>query len=297
VTVNVAPDIFIGLVTHPKSVFPQARTANGLAARLVETLTSLGLVVASTIVDDNPLARNQITVSPKAVRASIREEITVEEKWREYLNSGSISRLMQLQFRIRQIATTLRLAPPWRRSIDASDAGSRRLIRLANIELAHLRVLDEAVRSESAWALILEDDAQADDASTLGQELAQFLSSAPDATPELSMINLSDSFTVDQLGIEHLLAEGAETHTWRVRKVDRHITNTVCAVLYRRDLLVRLLEELQSIPLEPVIPIDFKVNEAIRRAGSDLPGQTWMCDPAPIAQGSGVPAASTVITR
>ncbi len=293
----VAPDIFIGLVTHPKSVFPQARTANGLAARLVETLTSLGLLVASAIVDDNPLAPDQITVSAKAVRASIREEIAAEKKWREYLNSGSISLFMRLQFRIRQTVTTFRLAPPWRRSIDANDAGSRRLIRLANIELAHLRVLDEAVRSESAWALILEDDAQSEDAARLGQEMAQFLNSAPDATPDLSMINLSDSFTVDELGIEHLLAESEEACVWHIRKVDRHITNTVCAVLYRRDLLVRLVEELESIPLEPVIPIDFKVNEAIRRAGSDLPGQTWICDPAPITQGSGVPTAATVITR
>ncbi len=292
-----AADIFIGLVTHPKSVFPQARTANGLAARLVETLTSLGLFVASAIVDDNLLAPDQITVTPEAVRYSVREEITAEENWREYLNSGSISLLMRLQFRIRQTVTTLRLAPPWRRSIDANDAGSRRLIRLANIELAHLRVLDEAVRSEAAWALILEDDAQAGDVSKLGRELAQFLNTVCDATPELSMINLSDSFTVDQLGIEHLLAESERASVWTIRKVDRHITNTVCAVLYRRDLLIHLFEELQSIPLEPVVPIDFKVNEAIRRAGTDLPGQTWICDPAPIAQGSGVPAASTVITR
>jgi len=293
----VAPDIFVGLVTHPKTVFPQARTANGLAARLAGTLTSLGLVVASTIVDDNPLVPDQIVVSPEAVRASIREEIDVERKWREYLNSGSISLLMRLQFRIRQIATTLRLAPPWRRSIDASDAGSRRLIRLANIELAHFRVLDQAVRSEAAWALILEDDAQAEDASKLGHELAQFLNSVTDVTPELSMINLSDSFSVDQLGIEHLLAASEATSPWSMRRVDRHITNTVCAVLYRRDLLIHLVEELQSIPLEPVIPIDFKVNEAIRRAGSDLPGETWMCDLPPIAQGSGVPAASAIITR
>ena len=295
--VNVAPDIFIGLVTHPKSVFPQARTANGLAARLVETLTSLGLDVELTIVDENPLGPDQITVSPKAIRSSVREEITTERRWREYLNSGSTSMLMRLQFRIRQTMTTLRLAPPWRRSIKDSDAGGRRLVRLANIELAHLRVLEEAVRSEAAWALILEDDAQSSDAHKFGHELAQFLSTVPDATPELSMINLSDSFTVDQLGIEHLLAESERVSVWSICKVERHITNTVCAVLYRRDLLMRLLQELHSIPLEPVIPIDFKVNEAIRRAGNDLAGQTWICDPAPITQGSGVPAASTVITR
>ena len=292
-----APDIFVGLVTHPNTVFPQARTTNGLAAQLVETLTSLGLVVESTIVDDNPLVPDQITVSPKAVRASIREEINVERKWREYLNSGSLSLLLRLQLNIRRTLTTLRLAPPWRRSTEAGDAGSRRLTRLANIELAHLRVLDDAVKSEAAWALVLEDDAKSSSARKFGHELAQFLSKVAVAYPELSMINLSDSFTVDQLGIEHLLAGSEGTFAWSIRKVDRHITNTVCAVLYRRDLLVRLLKELQSIPLEPVVPIDFKVNEAIRRAGSDLPGQTWMCDPAPITQGSGVPAASTVITR
>ena len=292
-----APDIFVGLVTHPKTVFPQARTANGLAAQLVETLTSLGLVVESTIVDDNPLVPNQITLSPKAVRASIREEIDVERKWREYLNSGSVSLLMRLQLIIRRTVTTLRLAPPWRHSNEATDLGSRRLIRLANIELAHIRVLEEAVRTGAAWALILEDDAQSSDSAKFAQELAQFLSTVRDVTPELSMINLSDSFTVDQLGIEHLLAESQKAYVGSIRKVDRHITNTVCAVLYRRDLLVRLLGELHSIPLEPVVPIDFKVNEAIRRAGRDLPGQTWICDPAPITQGSGVPAVSTFIMR
>ena len=293
----VAPDIFIGLVTHPKSVFPQARTANGLAARLVETLTSLGLVVESVTVDDNPLIPGQITVNPGAVRASIREEIAIERKWREYLNSGSISWLMRGQLELRQLASTFRLAPPWRRSIRTSDAGTRRLVRLANIELAHLRILDEAVKSEAGWALILEDDGQSSDTAQFAQELAQFLNTIGNASPELSMINLSDSFTVDQLGIEHLLAESRKDYVWSIRKVDRHITNTVCAVLYRRDLLIRLLQDLQSIPLEPVIPIDFKVNEAIRRAGTELPGQTWICDPAPITQGSGVPTALTVIKR
>jgi hypothetical protein len=110
------------------------------------------------------------------------------------------------------------------------------------------------------------------------------------------MMNLSESFTPDELQIRHLLTPLVGTEgvpPWTLFSAERPVTNTVCAVLYRRDLLVRLRDALREIPLSPVIPIDFKVNEAVMRIADGMqPGDCWVASPAPIQQRSGVPAVS-----
>lgn len=177
--------------------------------------------------------------------------------------------------------------------------GSRSLIRLANIELAHLAIMDEAISSEARWCVILEDDAQVNDPATFAAQLAGFIESVERARQDVSMMNLSESFTPQQLGITHMLQPLDSTFTkdWSLFRSDRHVTNTVCAVLYRRDFLIDLRAQLAAIPLEPVIPIDFKINAAIMQSESTLPGETFVCSPAPIDQASGVPSIPINIYR
>ena len=164
--------------------------------------------------------------------------------------------------------------------------------RLANIELSHLRLIDEAVASGARWALLLEDDAGSDDPRTFTADLLRFMSEADTRGTPLT-VNMSESFSIADLGIGHLLVPvpAEEAGPWPMLAASRPVTNTVCAVLYRHDFLVRLQQQVHDIPLAPVIPIDFKLNEAFMRMAPTVGrGDVWVASPAPLAQRSGVPA-------
>lgn len=165
------------------------------------------------------------------------------------------------------------------------------LTRLANIELAHIAALRAAVESGAPWVLLLEDDARSDDPGRFAEELDAFTQAARDSG-EPSMMNLSQSFTPRQLGISEFLTPVANVGQppWHTYRADRAVTNTVCAVLYRADAATSVLRALTAIPLQPIIPIDFKLNDAILRMPRDSGLSCWVVSPAPLLQGSGVPA-------
>lgn len=290
-----APDLFIGLVTHPRSRFPDAVTDQGLLGSLARELTSAGVSVATGISDQDEHRPELLTIDRAEVTASVDGELASELRWRQYLSGRPADLRVRAFMTVRQIKRRMAYAPPWHRTLAGDDPGPRMVRRLVNIELSHLRIIDDAVTSGASWALLIEDDAWSPDATRLATELTAFLSAADDRG-QPAMMNLSESFSPDELQIRHLLtplvrAEGSSP--WRVFSAQQPVTNTVCAVLYRRDLLVRLHDALREIPLSPVLPIDFKINEAVMRiAGGMQPGDCWVASPAPIQQRSGVPAVS-----
>lgn len=163
------------------------------------------------------------------------------------------------------------------------------LKRLANIELAHLSLLRQAVQSEAPWALILEDDALAIDTHETADALARFLAQyTGEFQPKY--VNVSESFSANTLGIRGL---GKQVGVWAesvsLQSMEKPVTNTVCAILYSRAFMLAVVDEFDSIPLKPVIPIDWKLNVAIMNLvekGELLPGDCWQVDPAPFVQGS-----------
>jgi hypothetical protein len=67
----------------------------------------------------------------------------------------------------------------------------------------------------------------------------------------------------------------------------RPITNTVCAILYSREFLTTLVQELEALPMEPVLSIDWKLNVALMNLfeSNKLDGfECWWVEPAPIKQ-------------
>jgi hypothetical protein len=104
-------------------------------------------------------------------------------------------------------------------------------------------------------------------------------------------VNLSESFTPRELGIDHLLAHvvgctWAGTRRRNVLVAERPVTNTVCAILYSSEFLHSLLEALEGLPIEPIVPIDWRLNEglmALHDSGTAI-GACWMVEPAPIVQ-------------
>jgi hypothetical protein len=292
----VSADLFIGLVTHKATRFREAKQPEGLAATLVTSLKDLGLSCYLEIMDEDLLRDGEISFTPGGVRESMRAELQIEKQWKQYLREGNLSLKSRIMFSVRSWLRLLKYAPPWKSTLRSQDAGYRMIRRLANIELAHLALMASAVKSGAPWVLILEDDAKATDVEAFARDLLLLIRADESGLRELSMIHLSESFTPNEFGISHLLEridQKSLPEQWTVFSSRKHLTNTVCAVLYRGEFLDALLTELQAIPLSPVIPIDFKINHALMNGASHLVGETWVCSPAPIAQASGVPRVVT----
>jgi hypothetical protein len=286
--------VFVGLVTHARSRFADALSADGLQSSLARHLNELGCRAVSGVSADDAYLPSLLTIDRKAVIASIRAELDSELRWRAYLAGAKPSVWLRSFMAVRRAKRTITQAPPWRRTMTPDDAGARMVRRLVNIEFSHLRIMREAVQSGARWIVLLEDDASSTDAAARAHELAAFVQAADKQGRPLT-INLSESFTPEQLGIEHLLTPINPSSIpaglpWRLFSAQRPVTNTVCAVLYRGDFLARLLVILEEIPVSPVIPIDFKVNEAMMQLSDTMAaGDCWVASPAPLVQSSGVP--------
>lgn len=282
-----APSIFLGLVTHDASPFPLARGPQGLLAETRNVLQDHGIVVQSGIHTANHFPELNLTISASEVRASIEAEISVEAAWHAYLKPDR-----------NHLFTNFKLAA-WRwyrvfnevaRNGNRQEPRGRVVIeRLINIELAHLHLMEEAIKSESDWTLILEDDAMCPDSRTFATDLANFVIRYGDA-PAPGYVNMSRSFNAEDLRIAHLLTPMSQWNSdVSILQSSRPVTNTVCAVLYQQDFLLELVAELASIPMRPVLPIDWKINLALMRmfaSHSFTEYACWLLDPAPITQGS-----------
>jgi hypothetical protein len=285
----VNPTVFLGLVTHRGSRFTASAGPDGLVHRLSDALTALGVPSVVSIHDDDHFDPALVPLTTAQVSASIDAELSLEQRWRVYVDPSVSHVALSAQMAARRAYRRARLAPPWRREVDATDAGARMLRRLVNIELAHLHLMRRAVASGARWTLIVEDDAHLNDPESFARSLALFIAERS-TSAQPAYVNVSRSFDHETLGSNERLAPvGSWSDTVRELAADRPLTNTVCAILYRQEFLKELLAQLDEIPIAPVLPIDWKVNAALlsmHAAGQIDSGDCWFLDPAPITQGS-----------
>ena len=163
--------------------------------------------------------------------------------------------------------------------------------REVNIELAHFDLLRAGLATGADWVLILEDDASSTDVIDCAAGLTWLMSSRTDEK-QPAYVNISQSFSLDELGLSHLLTPSPDA-SWagetkrRILTSARPATNTVCAILYRGSFVRELLAVTDALPIEPVVPIDWKLNLALMQlfeAGGLGAGDCWFVDPAPIDQ-------------
>jgi len=281
-----ANSLFIGLVTHPRSRFPDARGAHGLAASLASRIAGSDWSVVTAQQTENLVDPADIDLSPAATRASIEKELQTEGDWWRFHHHAHLPLHKRLVLTARRTARLWKYVGP---SAAARTSGQAMLERLANIERAHLSLMEQALNADCQWALILEDDAQSSNPDELANDLTNHLN-AWNNTPQPSYVNMSESFAVTELGLsQELRRHSAWNSKGDVFSATIPFTNTVCAMLYRREFLQALVQELRSIPLEPIIPIDWKLNKAIMalshsgKLGAD---DCYVVIPAPIVQGS-----------
>ena len=262
----------MGLVTHPRSQFPESRGSHGLMKQLANALSGLGTEV-STYCEDRNLADSMGAFTAHELVVSRRHLHEVQRKWASYTSRGSKSLFLQ------QWAARMRGA------VEPKNSQAAR--RLLNIELAHLEIMTASLASGADFTLILEDDAHCHDIQPLAGDLHELMK-RPKA-PYMS--HLSTSFSPQKLGIDSLL--DGEKYLWSNGGHEllllRPATNTVCATIYRHDFLFDLHQHWRAEKLVPVIPVDWRLNSLLMdmHAMGQLPkGQSTLVYPSPIVQRS-----------
>ena len=270
--------LFVGVVSHERSRFAVSQGPSGLASRLAEGLVASGVSVEVRVNTENLHDQATHPVNESVVRESLHAQSQLEKQWASYLGTPSshAARLRSMAARSwRDVGNKLR------------PADTSLVTRLINIELSHLDLFNAGLASGAPWVLVLEDDAMSDNIADCVAGIAGLLST--DNSP--GFINLSHSFSLDELGIDHLLDprdipwEGEIDR--QILAATRPVTNTVCAVMYQADFLRSLVETMRELPFYPVVPIDWRINHALMvmaEKGIAGNGTAWFVEPGPIDQ-------------
>lgn len=291
-------DLFIGLVTHPKTRFVESSGPQGLVRQLESRLSALGISVQVSICDQNLYDPTAIPITEDVIRESIQAELSLEKQWRKYLHPAKKQRLISVEMWLRQIKRERQFLKNLPVLVGSTDELSKRnpgiqmVTRLINIELAHVSLMDEAAAADATWILIVEDDAIAEDIEQFVASLKEFMQDH-EHTEQPNYVNISHSFNESTLGIQKLLTPVQQFGNATIYKSSRPVTNTVCAILYRGSFLKSLLNVIHTIPVEPVVPIDWKLNLALLKmwdSSSIRNGDCWVVTPGPIIQSSMIDA-------
>ena len=144
--------------------------------------------------------------------------------------------------------------------------------RLFNILLGHMSILEQFVQSGMNYALILEDDVKYDKTSDSLEGLLSFTNLC---LPHLSrdfFINVSESFTLAELGAESVKGElkyyyeTKDKLVQRFYNMDRPVLNTTGAVIYSSHFAHFLLNELKKKSAKRsyrTIPMDWLTQDII----------------------------------
>jgi hypothetical protein len=272
------PNLFIGVVSYQRTQFPLSQGPQGLAQQLATVLnTDNGWQTRVEIITGD-LDHSGVTAQRSSVQESLTAELHAEARYSKFIS------------RPNYFKNAARLGARWamRAKNLLNSPGPGLITRLLNIEASHRELMNKGIESGAPFVLILEDDAF----TTQLTDLATGLQGLMGATNPPAFVNLSESFSVEQLGVGHLLTQSTVNQwqgsdTREVLVASRPVTNTVCAILYSREFLKKLVTEMQALPMEPVLAIDWKLNVALMNLfeAHEIPNQgCWWVEPAPIKQ-------------
>jgi len=150
-------------------------------------------------------------------------------------------------------------------NVDLGGSICRKILRQSNISSGHLALMCSPLNNNKKYSIILEDDFYIEDFSKL-ISILEFVVSTMEINENLMVVNLSKSFTFQEMGIKnftnksiHFLADS----DYKLDILNYPITNTVCATIYRVDFLKILVDELSLLTPKSLIPIDHKINIAL----------------------------------
>ena len=273
-----SPNLFIGVVSYSGTQFAINQGPQGLGWQLASELSDIFGISTQIHIIAEDLDNSDVVADRRTVQRSLTSELHAEMRYSKYIR------------RPQYIKNSVRICARWamRMKHSLNSPHPKLVTRLLNIEASHCDLMKRGLESGSEYVLILEDDACS---SQLG-DLANGISGLMNAVRIPAFVNLSESFSVNELGVGHLLTVQADT-LWQgderrvVYLANRPITNTVCAILYSREFLVSVIQEMEALPMEPVLSIDWKINVALMNLyEADKLGdlECWWVEPAPIKQ-------------
>ena len=118
--------LFIGLVTYPRSQFPESPGSHGLVRQLADEVSALGMEI-STNCEDRDLADSMEELTGQELADSRHYLLQVQRDWASYISHDS------KRLRLQQWVSRMRRA--------VEPQSSRAARRLLNIELAHLEIM------------------------------------------------------------------------------------------------------------------------------------------------------------
>jgi hypothetical protein len=288
--------LLVGVVTHAGS--RQRKAGNDSAREICDHLRSSGIDSKLRINTFDQYSAECPDLTPTQIVRARRDLERVRRDWEYYIRAdvSPLRRIVStatvtLKSNLRMVLSGLRSGassgqgPPL-----ASDA-----LRLLNIEASHLDLLRWQVAEEARWLLVLEDDAQPESVADTVAGIKGLIHDV-EVSDERSpiFVDLSFSFTLEELGVSHLLLE-SEAVAWRgavsrtIMAASRPVTNTVCAVLLNIDFSRCLLETIEEFPQGSAVPIDWKINQSLMTMYAEGAVGSDNClhvVPGPLTQGS-----------
>ena len=138
-------------------------------------------------------------------------------------------------------------------------------LRQANISNNHISILSDFIKQNIEWIIVLEDDIMISNNIEIKESVREIIKSVQEII-DTKIVNLSKSFSDYDLGIENIKIKKIDINEERTRSINLYthpICNTVCATLYKADILTKIVQELKSMDKYLFIPIDHKLNIAM----------------------------------
>lgn len=139
--------------------------------------------------------------------------------------------------------------------------------RQANISNNHIDILSNLNTIENRWIINLEDDIKINKDLDIRKNIFQLIKKMNEYA-DIKIINLSNSFSDYELGIEGIKIKKIDIDNENTKFINIYaypVSNTVCATLYRTDVLSKLIKELKNMEKYVFIPIDHKLNISLHK--------------------------------
>lgn len=292
--------LFVGLITHHGSEFNRNGEAKQTIASIESSMVAQGVACSSLISDRDDYSAIDYPLTRSCLLSSALFQSWLEFRWRRYLARARSNPLRSFPrdvavlvvMSVRRVRSYLGLNP-FRQA--TTMPGSRKVIRLLNIDLSHLRVYRAALQTNAIGTLVMEDDATQTHGEVTIATLSVLLSKLEMNRPTL--VNLSESISMAELGVSGIVSEPKPLSGVKgieICSCVRPVTNTVCANLLSRRFVELLVADIDKRGLFPVIPIDWRLNrmilEAWKSGSLDSTSCSWI-RPGIFLQGSMHPSA------
>lgn len=267
---SIRPDAFVALQTHKKSRRPRAPFVEFSDA--ISTFFANDKFTFKSLIYDENLLNNLALNKRDLVLSFLGTQLSVIEMYEHC--RGGVGTFRKIYYRIKLAKKFLK----YRLKLQNKNFFEKELsyrIRMGNMTLGHLEILRIFVNSGERLAAVFEDDTEFVNDLVLLRDFYNILvhfCAYSNSTSHFFM-NISNSFTIEELGVRHLLREEVNDlrmkSSQKVIRTLRPFTNTTSALIYSRhfaQLVLSYSQELLSRKLYKHLPYDMLLNLIITRS-------------------------------